>query len=134
MTKYQNYFLHDPIGNYESQLTIFDQNEIQKAMDQGLIVIGVKQDGTREIIKSVSDVVQPEFVVMKGVPMVLPSYVDTRIDELAKIVDNLVDSLSSQISAKTVTLIKNQLNVVHTKAKKTIEEESIMLSSNPIKK
>lgn len=132
MTKYKMYYTHDPIGNYESQLSTFDQAEIQKAMDNGFIIIGVTQEGNREIIKSASEVVQPEVFTMKGIPMVLPSYVDTRIDALAMIIDNLVEGVSSQMPVKNLASIKKQLNAIHVEATKTVEEEATMLASNPI--
>lgn len=127
MSKYKNYFLHDPIGNYESQLTNFDQDAIQQAMDQGYVIIGVTHDDTREIVRNSKDVVVPDVATFEGFSIVLPSYVDSRIDALAEVIENLVESLSTQMDEKKLLQIKNSVRVIRMDAEKVIESDRVTM-------
>lgn len=129
MNKYKMYYLHDPIGNIESAITNFDRDYLQKALDDGLIIIGVTQNDEREIIYSVDDVMAPKTAIMEGFTLVLPSYVDSKIDELAAVVEELTESLSSQISAKALLSIRQSIDRIHEETEKTAEKEVAMLSA-----
>ncbi len=135
MNKYKMFFLHDPIGNYESQITNFDKNSLQQALDQGLSIIGITQNDNREIVKSVDDVREPQVTSVNGFTVVLPSYVDTKVDELAKVVERLIDifipsKLLPPITSENLASIKDSIQCIHNETLKTVEEDKKMLESS----
>lgn len=132
MNKYKMYFLHDPIGNNEKQIVNFDKEAIQKAIDQGQMIIGVTQNDVREIVKSIDDVAEPQLATMESFTVVLPSYVDSKIDTLANVIEKLVDGLGrSQIKPSILTSVKNSIQKIHEDTLKTIEEDKKMIESSP---
>lgn len=132
MTKYKMYFLHDPIGNTESQITSFDKDVIQKAMDQGMIIVGVTQDDVREVVKSAEEVIEPQIDITEGIAVVLPSYVDSKVDELANVVESLVDALGvGRLKSSTFNNIKDSIQKIHNETMKTIETDQKMINTSP---
>lgn len=132
MSKYKMYFLHDPIGNNEQQITNFDKETIQQSIDRGMIVVGVTQDDVREIVKSIDDIVEPQIASVQGFTMVLPSYVDAKIDNLAKIIEELIDvfGISKLIKTSALNNIKESIQKIHDETLKTIETDKKMIESS----
>lgn len=132
---YIKYVLHDPIGNNEQQIINFDPEYLQKAMDSGMIIIGVDENNKRKIIKKLEEVVKPANTVISGVPVVLPSYVDSRIEELAGVIETLVDSMveKSQIDTRISNSILNKVTDIRITAQKSLEAEEKMLANRSAK-
>lgn len=130
MNKYKMYFLHDPIANSESQITRFNQKELQKAFDEGYIIIGITQDDKREVIKSVVDVVEPQIATMEGITLVLPSYVDSKVDNLATLFEELINKLDAFLPFSLDSL-KGSIQQIHNDTIKVIEEDKKLLESSP---
>lgn len=129
MSEYKAYYLHDPIGNIEKAITVFDKEYLQKAINEGMMIIGVTQDGLREIVRSVDDVVEPNVAVMEGFTLVLPSYVDSKVDELAGVVGELVDAISGQIGTASLLSVRKSLQRIHLEAERVIQSEASSLIS-----
>lgn len=132
MNKYKMYFLHDPIGNNESQIINFDKETIQQALDQGQIVIGVTQNDVREVVNSIDDIKEPKLAKIESFSVVLPSYVDSKIDNLTNVVEKLVDGLGpSLIKPSLLNNLKKSITQIHEDTLKTIEADKKMLESSP---
>lgn len=134
--RYKMYLLHDPIGNYEGQITDFNKESLQEAINQGLTIIGITQNDSREIIKDVNDVVEPQMAIVNGLTVVLPSYVDSKVDNLANIVEQLLDIIVNPLSSPSILKnIKESIQKIHNDTLKVIEEDRKMIeSSSSIKK
>lgn len=71
MNEYVQFLLHDPIGNLEGQVTDFDEETLEAAANRGMVFIGVKADGTREIVPY-TEVKEPKILAMEGIEVVRP--------------------------------------------------------------
>ena len=126
--KYIMFMLHDPIGNIESQITDFDPEMLKSAAMAGMIFIGVKSDGGREIVP-IEEVRQPDIGSIEGVPIVLPSYVESRIDEVMNVIQEVVSAISESIPKKQLVSIQESISDVKSKAKNVLESEQETLKS-----
>lgn len=71
------YVLHDPVDGLEAQITNFDPEAIAEAVEKGLVIIGIHEDGTRERVQP-EDVTEPEPLV-ETISIAQPAYVDVRM-------------------------------------------------------
>lgn len=126
---YSYYMIHDAANHYEKQLDNFDPNYIKNLFDSGLSIVGITDSGRRENIKRPEDVIETKKSIANRIPIVLPSYIDSKIEELAGVVETLVDSLpeESLTNGKTKMLMLNKLTDIRVKAKQSIEKEMMIL-------
>ncbi len=130
MNRYAAFALHDPIANIESQITNFDDIEsLKEAVNRGMIIIGIKTDNSRHIV-SVDEVKEPQISDVRGIPVVLPSYVDSKIDEVMAVIQDLTDVISAKslIPIPNLTKIQNSIDTLRDKAQKVIADEKETLS------
>lgn len=85
MSTFETYWLHDPVGNVESQITDFDIERLEEAEHAGLLIIGTTADGAREVVPA-DQVVPPELA---SYTIVAPGYVDIRMDAVVAVFDAL---------------------------------------------
>lgn len=125
--KYVQFLLHDPIGNLESQVTNFDKEAIESAAAVGMIFIGVKSDGSRAIVPP-DEVKEPRLTAMGGFPIVLPSYVDSKIDEVMGVVQQLLLAVSNTIPNEEVATVQKSITTLRAQAEMAIASEKELLS------
>ena len=51
MSKTLYHMLHDPIGNCEAMVTEYDEELINRAASNGMILIAVDEDGNRTVVR-----------------------------------------------------------------------------------
>ncbi len=125
MNRYAAFILHDPVANYESQITNFDDLEtLKEAVNRGMLIIGVKPDNSRHIV-SVDEVKEPQILGLSEVPIVLPSYVDSKIDEVMSVIQDLTDAISAKglIPIPSLGKIQNAISSLREKSQKVIADE-----------
>lgn len=94
------YYIHSAVSNTEEWLTDYDAAALQAVEDAGLIIVAVREDGSREVVKA-ADVKEPS-PTMNGVSLPTTGYVDTRTAAIVAVFDALtaiVDPESSAASA-----------------------------------
>lgn len=126
--KYVQFLLHDPIGNVEAQITNFNKDYLESAAAVGMIFIGVKSDGSRKIVTP-DEVKEPKIAAMGGFPIVLPSYVDAKVDEIMEIIQQLLSAVSDNIPTVKKEKIQNSITSLRVESQQAIESEKEMLGS-----
>lgn len=96
MAQIVNYMVHDPIGNSEGQLTDFDKQSLIDAEAQGIIFIGVHDDGTREVVRA-ADIVPPG-IAGQELTFVMPVYVDKRTSATVECFSALAEIINPEVA------------------------------------
>lgn len=81
------YILHDAAANVEGYITDYSPESLKGAEEMGLVILAEYNDGTREVVKA-ADVKQPD-PTLNGVTVVLPPYVDVRMQAVVDVFDAL---------------------------------------------
>lgn len=92
--EYVAYMIHDPVGNCEGVLTEFDPEILARAAADGMVFIGITEDGERHVVQH-DDVVSPasrthEVVIAKQ------SYVDDRTAATVAVFDAVSQILNPE--------------------------------------
>lgn len=92
--EYVAYMIHDPVGNCEGVLTEFDTEILARAAADGMVFIGITEDGERHVVQH-DDVVSPasrthEVVIAKQ------SYVDDRTAATVAVFDAVSQILNPE--------------------------------------
>lgn len=93
------YYVHSAVSNTEEWLTDYDATALQAAEDAGFILVAVREDGSREVVKA-ADVKEPT-PTMNGVSVPTTSYVDTRAEATVAVFDALTAIVDPESAAAT---------------------------------
>lgn len=128
MNEYVQFLLHDPIGNVEGQVTDFNEEILEEAANRGMVFIGVKADGSRELVPY-TEVKEPEILEMAGIEIVRPSYVDARIDEVMSVLEDVVSTLSAStnVSSAKISSLNNSIGEIRTRSQAVVKKEEMTL-------
>lgn len=99
MAKILNYYAHDPVGNNEGLLTVFDRQSLEAAEENGIVFIAEYDNGTRAIVKAV-DIEEPDQSSAEtSVTLIGPQYVDDRMKAVVAVFDSLAESTATATMA-----------------------------------
>ena len=95
------YLLHDAVNNMEGYITDYRHEELERAQDEGMLIIAEYNDGSRAVVNAF-DVVEPQPEV-NGVTLVQPIYVNERMEAVIAVFDALASEyLTPQVATMSV--------------------------------
>lgn len=94
-----HYMIHDPIGNVENMLTVFDTEQLAEAESHGIVFIAVYDDGSRVRVAA-EDIAEPVPHAC-GVTLCTPTYVDDRTNATVAVFDALVAIVDPESTVAT---------------------------------
>lgn len=95
MARILNYYAHDPVGNNEGLLTVFDRQSLEAAEENGIVFIAEYDNGSRSIIKA-ADIEEPDQSVAEtNVTLIGPQYVDDRMKAVVAVFDSLAETMAA---------------------------------------